>query len=99
MSQPLLYQSGITTEGKRVVSGLYKLYETIGLPLDIILSVFHQKDWIPDWINFYCAALSAGMRHTRIISKLQEAISDVYGSEWSDIITSKLNTLQHKDSQ
>lgn len=93
----LHYQSGITSDNKLVFSGVYKLYETIGLPLDIIFSCFRERNWVPDWNDFYLKSLSSGMEHTRIISKLDEAISDSFGKEWADEVISRLNNLYHKD--
>ena|SRR5579885_1614453 len=88
-----LSQTGITPEGKRVMNGVYKYYETHGLPLDVLFTVFIRKDWIPDWISFYQEARAAGMEHSRILSKLEEAISDSFGKEWSDLVILKLNQI------
>lgn len=89
----LHYQSGITSEGNLVISGVYKLYETIGLPLDVIFTCFRERNWVPDWIDFYLGAVASGMEHTRIISKLEEAISDSFGKEWADVVISRLNIV------
>lgn len=88
-----LKQTGVTEDGKPVYSGLYKFYETYGLPLDIILGLFVEKNWVPDWMDFYTNALQAGMEHDRIISKLEEAISDSFGKQWSDEVILGLNKL------
>ena len=94
----LHYQTGITPEGKPVISGVYKLYETIGLPLDVIFTCFRARNWVPDWNDFYLKALASGMEHTRIISKMEEAISDSFGKDWADEVISRLDKLYHKDS-
>lgn len=86
-----LKQVGTTPEGLAVYTGVYKLYETYGLPLDVIFMTFQDKGWVPDWIDFYIAAVAAGMEHDRIISKLEEAISDSFGKEWADAVISRLN--------
>ena len=93
----LHYQTGTTPEGKSVISGVYKLYETIGLPLDVIFTCFRERNWIPDWIDFYLGAVSSGMEHTRILGKLEEAISDSFGKELADVVISRLYNLYHKD--
>lgn len=88
-----LYQSGITTDGKPIMAGIFSFYETHGLPLDVILITFIEKGWVPDWVEFYETAISAGMKHDRILSKLEEAISDSFGKEWNDVVISKLHKM------
>jgi len=93
-SETGLIQTGITQDtNKPVFGGIYKFYETHGLPLDVILHVFVDKGWIPDWIDFYKDARKAGMAHDRILSKLEEAISDSFGKEWSDGVILRLNQI------
>lgn len=89
----ILFQTGTTPDSKPIFGGVYKFYETHGLPLDVIFISFMEKGWMPDWINFYLAATSGGMQHNRIISKLEEALSDSYGKEFSDTVISKLDSL------
>lgn len=86
-----LKQIGTTPEGKKVYKGVYKFYETYGLPLDVIFTTFQRKGWVPDWIDFYIGAIAAGMEHDRIISKLEADISDSYGKEWCDAVILRLN--------
>lgn len=87
-------QTGTTTDGKPVMSGIYRFYETYGLPLDIIFDVFVKKDWVPSWIDLYKDCQLAGMSYNRILSKIGEAISDsLFGKEYSDIVISKLDTI------
>ena len=88
-----LKQTGITQDSKPVYGGIFKFYETYGLPLDIIFSIFKEKNWVPDWIDFYLDAIKAGMEHNRILSKLEEAISDSFGIEWSNEVISRLNNI------
>jgi hypothetical protein len=92
-SKTFLIQSGITEDNKPIYAGVYKFYETHGLPLDIILSCFKDKDWVPDWIDLYLAALAAGMDHNRILSKLESDISDSFGKEWADHVIFRLEEL------
>lgn len=93
-----MIQIGRTSDGKRVFSGLYKFYETVGLPLDTLLSCFKEKDILPDWLDFYQAAKKAGMEHGRIISKLEADISDAFGKELADQVISQLNNIFTKDT-
>jgi hypothetical protein len=94
-----LIQSAITPDGKPIYKGVYKFYETHGLPLDVILTVFQSKGWVPDWIDLYLSAMGAGMQHDRIISKLEADISDSYGKEWCDAVILRLNQTFTQDPQ
>lgn len=87
---------GQTTDGKAVLAGVYKTFETHGLPLDILLDVLLQKDAIPCWMSFYREASAAGMKHERILSKLEGPLSDVYGGEFQKVVFAKLELLHEK---
>ena len=84
---------GETPEGKVVVDGIWKTYETHGLPLDTILDVCVQKNWMPDWIKLYIQMVSSGLKHVRILSKLEEAINDSFGKEFGDVVISRLDKI------
>lgn len=72
---------GKTESGTLVLSGVFKVYETLGIPLDAIFDCLKERNAIPDWLCFYVEAVGAGMKHDRILSKLEPAISDSYGIE------------------
>jgi hypothetical protein len=99
MKKRYLKQTGQTSDGRRIFSGLYKFYETIGLPLDTLLSCFQEKNILPDWIDFYQSARKAGMEHGRIISKLEADISDSFGKELADQVILKLDKLYIKSEE
>lgn len=71
---------GRTVDGKTVVSGVYRFFETHGLPLDVVLSTLREKHHVPCWMSLYRECASAGMGHERILDKLEAAISDSYGA-------------------
>jgi len=89
----LLQQTGINSDGKAIFAGAYAFYETHGLPLEVLFICFMERNAIPDWIDFYKSARDAGMEHTRILSKLEEAISDSYGKEWAEVVISRLDSI------
>jgi len=82
---------GKTPEDKSVVDGIWKSYETHGLPLDSIFDVCIHKGWIPDWHALYIQMIASGMGHERILSKLEEAINDSFGKEFGDVVISRLD--------
>ena len=89
-----LIQTGITTDGKMVLDGIWYAFETYGLPLDIIISICKERDAIPDWILLYQQMKKSGMKHDRIISKLEESISDsFFGKEFCNVVVSRLDEI------
>lgn len=87
---------GRTEEGQVVLAGVYKTIETYGVPLDILLTGLQTQNAIPCWMSFYREAIAAGMKHERILAKLDEALSDVYGASFRDFVVKALETLHAK---
>lgn len=88
---------GETTDGKKVVDGIWKTFETHGLPLDIIFTLCIRKEWMPDWIELYKQMRHSGMEHSRITSKLEEAINDSFGKDFCDVVISRLDQIFKPD--
>ncbi len=84
---------GRTVDGKTVVSGVYRFFETFGLPLEVVFQVLQEKELVPCWISFHREAMQAGMQHDRILSKLDPVLSDTYGPEFRDQVLHGLGRL------
>jgi len=83
---------GRTVDGKTVVAGVYRFYETTGVPLEVTFSFLEEREVIPDWTAFVLEAVEAGMKTERILSMLDPAIADSYGPNMRDEV---LKRLQH----
>jgi alanyl-tRNA synthetase len=100
MSNDYFTPTGQTTDGKVIVDGVWKFYETEGLPLDVIFDCCIKKGWIPDWIKLYTQMIASGMKHERILSKLEVAICDSFGKDFSEAVISRLDQyFQPKDTK
>jgi hypothetical protein len=86
----MFVQVGQTTDGKAVCKGIFKFYETNGIPLDVLFDLLDKQDIMISWCDFYIEAISAGMEHNRIISKLEEPICDVWGKKFFDVVKENL---------
>ncbi len=84
---------GHTIEGKPVVSGVYRVFETHGLPLEVLLQGLQDKGVVPCWMSLYREASAAGVPHERILSKLDQAVSDSYGKDFRDNVIRSLQRL------
>jgi hypothetical protein len=96
MARIALKVVGKTEDGRLVVSGVFRYYETIGIPLDVLFDCLRQKRFIPDWLSFYAEAIRAGMQHDRILAKLEPALSDAFGGEFRDRVIKTLE-VTNKD--
>jgi hypothetical protein len=92
----ILKPVGKTEDGKFVVKGVHILFETTGLPLDVMFETLKTKNIVPDWIEFYKEARLAGISHDRVISRLEEALIDVWNKSFSNIVVENLNKIFFK---
>ena len=80
---------GRTEDGKIVVKNVYYLYETHGVPLEVIFSYLKDKNLIVDWLIFYEDAKNAGVKNP--VSKIEEPLKEVYGNEFAEEVLERLN--------
>lgn len=89
----LLEFTGRTSDGKPVVRGLYRFYETEGLPLEVLLGYAEEIGAVPDWMSFVLEAVEAGMKVDRILAMLDPALVDTFGPAFRDVIMTRLRQL------
>jgi hypothetical protein len=65
-----------TVDGKRVMSGIWFLKATEGLPLGMVFMMLRDRDMIPCWLSLYEEMKKAGMKHERIIGAIGEGLAD-----------------------
>jgi hypothetical protein len=81
---------GKTTEGKFVLKGVYRLFETSGVPLDFIFDYVHMNDMVISWIDLHKEAQGNGMKHKRILTKLEEPVTNIWGAEYWEVVKKNL---------
>lgn len=86
----MLEIAGYTTDGKVVIKGIFRFFETTGLPLDVIIHSLKDRDCIPSWYDYFLEAKAAGIPPERIKSRLEEAILDVYGRKYWEGVKERL---------
>lgn len=79
MRKPTLVITGKTQDGRQVVGGVFKLFDTFGIPLDMVLMNLEDHGLVVDWPDFIEAALIQGWKMKTVVSRLGEAIPDVHG--------------------
>lgn len=80
---------GFTTEGQPVMS-FYKLVNTYGLPLEIVLDEFKKEGMVPDWTGFFRDAVESGRSPARVQLEMEMAVREVYGLEYCKNFSYKL---------
>ena len=74
---------GTTPDGVFVVTGVFKMFDTIGLPLDMIFDLCKERNWVPSWKHFYDDARDNGWSHKTIQNRLLANVEAVYGIEYA----------------
>lgn len=64
---------GETIDGKRVVDGVYYIYETYGLPIDIIMHRIAKNGIVVSWLHFLRDAKVAGANLSNIKTMVRNA--------------------------
>jgi hypothetical protein len=82
---------GKTEDGRYVMSGIFHLYATRGLPLSILFMGLYDNNMIPSPIHFYEDAIGNGWNHKTIFNKLREAYQDSYGDVFWKEVEIRLN--------
>ena len=84
---------GKTTDGKLVFAGVYRLYETHGIPFTAIFEMLDQRGAVPDWLALICEARDSGVTPVRAIAKIHDAVSDVFGPAVQAVVIGTLEQV------
>lgn len=85
---------GNTTNGQLVVSGVFELVDTYGVPLEVVLSELKHKGLVPAWDVFMLEAAKAGWSDRNTDSRIESACGDVYGAEYTREVTRRIKLLR-----
>ena len=84
---------GHTEDNKYVISGkgVFKLTESRGIPLDVILEKVDEYDYVIDWISFYHEGRYRALwKIETIMKKISDALYDIHGDEYRDEVVKRL---------
>jgi len=85
--------AGKTEDEKLVAKNVYRVYETSGIPLDDLFEHLMTNNGMVSWVDFHLEAQANGMKHKRIMSKLEEAVIDVWGRDFWRVVQERLNKM------
>jgi hypothetical protein len=72
---------GITTEGLPVWD-IFEWYNSLGTPLDVILTLSEELEFTPDWPAFWRHACKEKWNPNATLAKLSEAVRESMGIEY-----------------
>jgi len=92
-------QSGVYMVPKPVMADVFPLVGTHGVPLEIILDFFKEREMVMDWPDYIRGALKDGHNPRTIKARITSAVGDVYGASYRDAVEERLNIIfnQSKD--
>ena len=82
---------------KTPCTGLFKFYDTHGVPFEDISQHIEARQQTPAWGNLYWDARRAGWTHRRILARLGEAIGEVYGQPLRETVLRRLEALRDEE--
>lgn len=93
MKSEYLKVAGKTEDGKLVMMGVGTLCFTAGVPLELILHHFKERNMVVDWVDYIQTALKDGHKPQTIMSRMEAALGDVYGKTYTAEIMKRARCL------
>lgn len=90
---------GKTPDCKCVVGGIFKLFDTLGMPLADLFSMCTEKNLQVSMPHFYDDAIASGWKHKTIILRLREALTDAHNLEHANIVCDRLETIYNPNKE
>ena len=87
---------GKTVDGKPVVGGLFYYYDTLGIPMDMILSFCADNGCVPDFLGLFIDGRKT-MAADHLIPLLVSATQDSYGFEFAREVENTLRKILDHD--
>ena len=89
--------SGQTVDGKLTVAGVFKLFDTYGIPLDLIIETLNEHSYLVDWYQFVLDAKKAGWKTKRIRSAIEACLTDVscYSKDYNIHLKERLEVIDY----
>ena len=82
--------TGKTEDDRDVIGNVFKLIDTQGVPMEIVIDFFEKNNMIVDWIVFYEQASKSGWKLKTIKDRIKYPLLDCYGTEYTNTIMERL---------
>lgn len=84
---------GFTTDHRLVVGGVAALSCTHGVPLEVTLSFFKERELVVGWPDYVAGCLADGHKLGTIRSRILAAVSDVHGTSYLEGFKPRLDSV------
>ena len=88
--EEVMQVTGKTVEGQPVVKGLFRLFDSSGIPLSDIFNQCRLSGIQPDWQQFVKEATEAGWKMKTVKTRMSEALNDSHGKDYRDVVMGRL---------
>lgn len=86
---------GQTSDGKLVVNNVFAMYNSRGVPLDIVFEFLRTKNAVPCWHSLLRDARKCGWKDDKILRTIEQSLLDS-GHPDVDEIVKRLRSLQQQ---
>jgi len=76
-----------------VVGGVFKLLDGQGIPLQVILQYFKDKNLVVDWEDLFKEVVSHGWNLGGFLTRVEESLGEIYGPRGKDPYMEKIVLL------
>ena len=76
--------AGKTDEGKLVFKNVGYASFSLGVPIEVLLEHFKQKDWVVDWSDYIEETIKDGHNPRTVLAKIRAAVGEVYGPKYAE---------------
>lgn len=87
---------GYTPDKKLVISNIYNICSTYGIPPEIIIITLKEKNAVVDWKDYFDCAINSNEKIDRIKLKIENIINDNYSKEYYEEFKKNLHSFIEK---
>ena len=77
---------------------MFRVHETHGIPLEMILTFMEEHDMIIDWIDFFDESLKCNWNVKTTVNKIEVSLFDSHGKEYSNEVIKRLKYYIQRDT-
>ena len=62
--------------------------------MEYIIDILSKKNMVVDWKDFYEESLKSGCKESSVITKIESAVGDCFGSEYREEVSKRLQGIR-----
>ena len=84
---------GQTVDDFHVGNNVFKIYETYGIPLGVIVGYLHSIKVKVNWLDFWDDAIKSGMNYKNVLSMIRNAVNDTFDDKYTNELIRRLQLI------